>query len=51
MDSSDEDGTWGTVRRSRSRGEGWEVGIEFEQPLADLKEFLSVTDPDLLDKL
>ncbi len=49
--ANSEDGTWGTVRRSRSREEGWEIGIEFEQPLSDLKEFLALTDPDLLDKL
>jgi hypothetical protein len=50
-DGAGEDGAWGTVRRSRSREEGWEIGIEFEQPLADLKEFLAFSDPDLLDKL
>jgi hypothetical protein len=51
LEGTTEDGKWGTVRRSRSHGDGWEVGIEFEQPLADLKRFLSITDPDLLDKL
>lgn len=46
-----EDGTWGTVRRSRSSDRGWEVGIEFEHPLSGLKEFLALADPDLLDKI
>lgn len=50
-EGANEDGTWGTVRRSRSHEEGWEIGIEFEQPLSDLKEFLALSDPELLDKL
>ena len=25
--------TWGAVRRSRTRDRGWEVGIEFDDPL------------------
>ena len=28
--------TWGAVRRSRARNRGWEVGIEFEDPLEDI---------------
>ncbi len=50
-DGANEDGTWGTVRRSRFCEEGWEIGIEFEQPLSDLKEFLALADPELLDRL
>lgn len=51
LNSSGQDGTWGNVRRSRSRADGWEVGIEFEHPLSDLKEFLAIADPKLLEKL
>lgn len=29
--------TWGAVRRSRARNRGWEVGIEFDDPLDLLK--------------
>ena len=29
--------TWGAVRRSRARERGWEVGIEFDDPLDSLK--------------
>jgi len=29
--------TWGAVRRSRARNRGWEVGIEFDDPLDKLK--------------
>ena len=29
--------TWGAVRRSRARNRGWEVGIEFDDPLDRLK--------------
>ncbi len=29
--------TWGAVRRSRTRDNGWEVGIEFDDPLETLK--------------
>jgi hypothetical protein len=29
--------TWGAVRRSRARDRGWEVGIEFDDPLDSLK--------------
>jgi len=29
--------TWGAVRRSRARNRGWEVGIEFDDPLDELK--------------
>lgn len=29
--------TWGAVRRSRARNRGWEVGIEFDDPLEDIK--------------
>lgn len=29
--------TWGAVRRSRARDRGWEVGIEFDDPLETLK--------------
>jgi len=29
--------TWGAVRRSRARNKGWEVGIEFDDPLEDIK--------------
>ncbi|MGD8817601.1 MAG: PilZ domain-containing protein [Acidobacteriota bacterium] len=28
---------WGAVRRSRARNKGWEVGIEFDDPLEDIK--------------
>lgn len=28
--------TWGAVRRSRARNRGWEVGIEFDDPLNDI---------------
>jgi len=29
--------TWGAVRRSRARNKGWEVGIEFDDPLEEIK--------------
>lgn len=29
--------TWGAVRRSRARNRGWEVGIEFDDPLDVIK--------------
>ena len=29
--------TLGAVRRSRARNKGWEVGIEFDDPLEDIK--------------
>ena len=29
--------TWGAVRRSRTRSRGWEVGIEFDDPLDEIK--------------
>jgi len=29
--------TWGAVRRSRARSRGWEVGIEFDDPLDVIK--------------
>ncbi len=29
--------TWGAVRRSRARNRGWEVGVEFDDPLDLLK--------------
>ena len=29
--------TWGAVKRSRARNRGWEVGIEFDDPLDRLK--------------
>jgi hypothetical protein len=29
--------THGSVRRSRARNHGWEVGIEFDDPLESLK--------------
>jgi len=29
--------TWGAVRRSRARNKGWEVGIEFDDPLEVIK--------------
>ena len=29
--------TWGAVRRSRARDRGWEVGIEFDDPLETLR--------------
>lgn len=28
--------TWGAVRRSRARNKGWEVGIEFDDPLEQI---------------
>lgn len=28
--------TWGAVRRSRARNQGWEVGIEFDDPLEEI---------------
>lgn len=28
--------TWGAVRRSRARNKGWEVGIEFDDPLEEI---------------
>lgn len=30
--------TWGAVRRSRARNKGWEVGIEFDDPLEEINE-------------
>lgn len=29
--------TWGAVRRSRARNRGWEIGIEFDDPLEDIR--------------
>jgi hypothetical protein len=29
--------TWGAVRRSRARNKGWEVGIEFDDPLEQIE--------------
>ena len=29
--------TWGAVRRSRARNRGWEIGIEFDDPLEDIE--------------